>query len=253
MSAMIKGFLSLIVLSSLVLADSIGYVAAESPDFGDYANEDVEIFFDEVVELSYEICSDAGVTVASKLRLTQGRINFKDIKYTFKKRKVVLRPSDANMPAIAKFYEQAGIEGREFLHKIATENRVDALFYAKFKKSSIRKILKNMKKGTRDDGKIVLIVQLYLAQSNATTLKKISIDVSELTSSPTYDLDVMQSAITKEYLVMFERALKTVQLSGGIQREDTVTTEYVEKDTKTEHKAVVKQAAKEKPVYDDNW
>ena len=260
MSAMSKILLTLLLTSSLAFADSIGYISAESPEYGDrYPGEDVEIFFDEIIELSYEICNDAGVTIASKLRLTQGKVDFRDTKYTYKKKDFILRPSEVNQGAIEHFYATYNTKGREFLQNVAKKNNLDALFYAKFQKSSIRKLLHNISRSPEKDGKIGFTAQLYLPQSNAIAFKRVIIKVSDLSTSPTYDLDLMQASITKEYLGMFERALKTVQISGGIQRapseqlEEAGTESASAGGTQMQTKEVVKQAAKEQPLYDENW
>ena len=256
MSAMNKLVLIFLFLSSISYAENIGYVSAESPDFGStHVNEDMLMFFDEVVELSYEICNDAGTTIAVKLRLNQGAVNFRDTKHTFKKKDYKLRPSMYNEPAIEDFYRTQNMEGRDFLKKITNKNNLDALFYAKFKQSSIRKLLRDMRRNPNKEGNIIFIVQLYLPQSGATAIERVKIKVSELATSPTYDLDEMQADITKEYLKMFERALKTVQIGGGIQRDIPAPQESYTSDTATttSNKEVVKQAANEKPLYDENW
>ena len=256
MYAMIKIYILLGLLSLPILADNIGYASAETPDFGskNYVQEDTLELFDEIVELAYEICGDAGVTIAVKLRLTQGVVNFKDTEIVMKGKRYILKPHEVNAGAIEYFYDKYNREGRKFLQETTTANNLDALFFAKFKKSALKKAIRKKQKNSS----IVFISLLYLPQTGATTIGRVKIDVEDLASEPMYDLDVMQAAITKRYLVMYEKALKLVQMSGGIQRSIPTPSSIqpeIENVSNTQiTKEVNAKAATEKPLYDDaNW
>ncbi len=256
-----RSLLILLVCISSLFADSIGYISAEYPEYGNktYVSEDTDMFFEEIVEMSYYICGDAGVTIASKLRLTQGKVNFQDTKYTLKNKEYILRPSERNLFAIADFYTQFDSKGRDFLKSVTDYNGLDALFYARFKKSTLNSVLKKMEKNPKaKNSTLVFLAQLYLPQSGATSLKRVKIKVEDLATEPTYDLDLMQASITKSYLEMFEKALKLVQMSGGIQRDPVVETPAAAATTETAAPAAstadtTQQAASQEPLYDDNW
>jgi hypothetical protein len=249
---MIKTYILLVLLTLPILADNIGYAAAETPDFGskDYVQEDTLELFDEIVELAYEICGDAGVTIAVKLRLTQGVVNFKDTEIIFRGKRYRLKPHEVNAGAIDYFYDRYNREGRKFLREVTSDNDLDALFFAKFKKSALKKAIRKKKKNSN----IVFISLLYLPQTGATTIGRVKINVEDLATEPMYDLDLMQAAITKSYLTMYEKALKLVQMSGGIQRDIPKTTDVNTKSNKISTSELKVKASKEKPLYDDaNW
>ncbi len=254
---MIKKIVFLCLFSLSLIADSIGYAAAETPDFGSsvYVNDDTLELFDEIVELAYDVCGDAGITVIVKLRLTADVINFKDTKVTYKGRDYILKPHEINAGAIEYFYNTYNQEGRQFLNKVARKNKLDALFYAKFKKSSLKKAIKRKEKQST----LIFIAQLYLPQSGATQLERVKIEVEDLATEPMYDLDVMKASITKSYLKMYEKALKLVQMTGGTstssatlpEEEEQPEVEYTtDEDTGV---SIPTSKASQAPVYDENW